>query len=160
MSTTSDRSATTASNPRRQAMRAEGRRRIIAALHHLLDVFRNSPRCAPWRSGRTLADLARRSGLSAEPDARRQPIAHALLESLERAGLVERRAGHYRLARRPAERCPACGSARIVSAPPPEATSGELATLPHHRCADCSTWAGVEAPAGSPVGVTRDSDIE
>jgi hypothetical protein len=140
-----------------RAHRAAGDRLVRAALRHLLDTMRRTERCAPWRSGRTVKDLERRSGLLGPAAPERAPLVAPLLELLLRDGVVVRRAGHYRLSADPPQRCPACGGGEYRRVAPPDPPDDALGNVTRLVCGACGGWCGVvlpppEAPARIPPG--------
>ena len=133
--------------------REAGARIVTQAKLHLLAVMRRSGRCAPWRSGRTLKDLERRSGLLAPAGRERAPLLAPLLDLLEADGLVARRAGHYRLTVGRALRCPACGAAESREDPRP--TDDDLLDAAgRYVCAACGAWCGILDPTPHSQGPT------
>lgn len=136
-----------------RALREAGERLVGAALRHLLDTMRRTERCAPWRSGRTAKDLERRSGLAGPETPERAPLVTPLLERLLRAGVVERRAGHYRFAAGPPRRCPACGSGELRRSAAPDPPDDAMGSVPRFTCAACGAWCGLalDPPADAPA---------
>jgi hypothetical protein len=135
----------------RQAARAArdaGAAIVARAKLHLLDVMRRSARCAPWRSGRTVKDLEKRTGLAGPPTAAGAPLVVPLLQLLEADGLVVRRAAHYRLAPGCARRCPACGGTGFRRVRPPDTPDDACGGTDHFVCDSCNAWCGVAAAGG------------
>jgi hypothetical protein len=118
---------------------------VVRLKLHLLDVMRLSPRCAPWRPGRTLKDLERRSGLLGPASPERAPLLAPVVELLLQDGALARRGGHYRLAAGCAARCPSCGADAFERRPPqpPDDALGAVATF---LCTACGAWCGLELP--------------
>jgi len=135
-------------------LRRAGARLVTLAKLHLLETMRHSGRCLPWRSGRTLKDLERRSGLEGPPSPKRAAFLAPLLEMLIDDGLVHRRAGHYRLRPGCAARCPACGGHAFDERPmEPAAAGAEPGEVVEFACEACGAWSGMRlsgAPAGPP----------
>jgi hypothetical protein len=131
-------------------LRDTGSRLVAQAKLHLLAAMRHSERCAPWRSGRTLKDLERRTGLAGPSSPARAPLVAPLLELLVADGVVVRRAGHYRLAAGPPHRCPACGAAEFTRRPAPASPDDVLGDCGHFTCTTCGAWCGPALPAVQP----------
>ncbi|MBI5502955.1 MAG: hypothetical protein HY907_22110 [Deltaproteobacteria bacterium] len=138
-------------NDRRRA----GARLVSLAKLHLLETLRQTPRCLPWRSGRTLKDLERRSGLEGPPSPERAQLLAPLLELLIHEGLVQRRAGHYRLRPACAPRCPACGGNTFHEHPMnPPADGARPGDVIEYFCTTCGAWSGMritDAPNTPPT---------
>jgi hypothetical protein len=131
-------------------LRDTGSRLVAQAKLHVLCAMRRSERCAPWRSGRTLKDLERRTGLAGPSSPERAPLVAPLLALLVADGIVVRRAGHYRLAAGPPHRCPACGAAEFTSRPAPASPDDVLGDCGHFTCGACGAWCGPALPAAPP----------
>ena len=129
-------------------LRRAGAHLVGLAKLHVLWTMRRTGRCLPWRSGRTVKDLERRSGLAGPPSPTRAPLLAPLLELLAEDGLVHRRAGHYRLRSGCALRCPACGDSRFeehpASAPVAEPAPVRIVEF---LCSSCGAWSGMRAAA-------------
>jgi hypothetical protein len=131
-------------------LRDAGSRLVAQAKLHLLAAMRRSERCAPWRSGRTLKDLERRTGLVGPASPQHARLVAPLLELLVADGVVARRAGHYRFAAGPPHRCPACGAAEFTSRPAPASPDDVFGDCGHFTCTACGAWCGPALPAAQP----------
>jgi hypothetical protein len=129
------------------AVRRAGRALVVRLKLHLLDVMRASPRCAPWRPGRTLKDLERRSGLLGPASPERAPVLAPVVELLLADGALGRRGGHYRLAAGCAKRCPSCGGTEFERRTPPHPADAALDAVATFLCRSCAAWCGLELPA-------------
>ncbi|MBI5490617.1 MAG: hypothetical protein HY905_25005 [Deltaproteobacteria bacterium] len=128
-------------------LRRTGARLVSLARLHLLETMRRSGRCLPWRSGRTLKDLEHRSGLDGPPSPERAGFLAPLLEMLIEDGLVQRRAGHYRLRPGRASRCPSCEGHNFDERPmEPAAAGAEPGDVIEYFCAACGAWSGMRVP--------------
>jgi hypothetical protein len=129
------------------AVRRAGQTLVARLKLHLLDVMRASPRCAPWRPGRTLKDLERRSGLLGPASPERAPLLAPVVELLLADGALSRRGGHYRLAAGCTKLCPSCGGTAFERRTPPQPADAALAAVATFLCSSCAAWCGLELPA-------------